>query len=210
MILSEVITLWEPSESHKLLKITALKCYDFAFVPDGWLARCLLCPRDLHTRSPHPLHPRGAPARGEPEEQPRQHFPLPMNSASSAWKPCQLPRVWRGRRGTRGAADGALMHLQGDRCSQAPRGHNDHIGLSTETGWGNGSKSGGTDRAPGKLGIIYNLTYHLVLRGGGLKWLGVSVPSESGAGWERSVGGTSRCPRAFEPLLTHILTYFAW
>lgn len=84
-----------------------------------------------------------------------------------------------------GAAQRCSCIFQGDRCSQAPRRHNDCIGLDAETGWGNGSEAGIIDRALGKLGIIYNLTYNLLLKPGGLKWLDISVPLEKGAGWER-------------------------
>lgn len=83
---------------------------------------------------------------------------------------------------TRGASS---CIFQGDRCSQAPCRHNDCIGRDAETGWVNDSESGVIVRALGKPGIIYNLTYNLLLEPSGLKWLDVSVPLEKGAGWEK-------------------------
>lgn len=49
----------------------------------------------------------------------------------------------------------------------------------------NGSESGVIVRALGKPGIIYNLTYNLLLKPSGLKWLDVSVPLEKGAGRQK-------------------------
>lgn len=102
--------------------------------------------------------------------------------------------------------------FQADQCSQAPHGRNDCIGLKAEAGWGNGSKPGVIDRALGELGIIYNLTYNLLLKPSGLKWLDVSTPLEKGVGRERRRARhfpTSQ-PGAFEKLFAQVLTYFAW
>lgn len=76
--------------------------------------------------------------------------------------------------------------FQDDQCSQAPCRHNDCIGLDAETDWASVSKSGVIGRALGKLGIIDNLTYNLLLRPGGLKSLDVSAPLEKEAGWGQS------------------------
>lgn len=71
------------------------------------------------------------------------------------------------------------------------------------------SEAGVIGRALGKLGIIYNLTYNLLLKPGGLKWLDISAPLEKGAGWER---GEKHCffpaskPGVFEKPLAEVLT----